>query len=250
MLRPLTVIITISLLLLAGCGESGDVLLSEGASLESVSVSPRVAKIGAGYSIPFNEPFSFDTAVASDPKTAQLSVIGMLSNGISVELPLNPQSATFSNLGDGNVVSPSGTLSVNSIKTCGGSSTAQVSYSLSGTTRTDSFLIQTACFVATAGSVNGRAEPFVPAGGSYDKGFVAQFRGPDSVDHVLSGSELTYSLREPIDGVSVSADTGKIQAGADVPAGTRLTVLVNFQDSQTGLSLNSEVSFEVVASSK
>ncbi|MCA9775750.1 MAG: hypothetical protein KC800_03505 [Candidatus Eremiobacteraeota bacterium] len=212
-------------------------------------MQPQTVNIGGGFSIPFNEPFSFDTALVTDPKTAQLSILGKLSDGTSVELSIDRQTTTFSELQESAAVSSTGLLFVNSIEACGDSSVASATYRFAGSTFHDDFFIQTACFVATAGSGGTRAEPFIVAGGVYEAGFVAQFRGPDTVDVVLSGSDLAYSLKDPVAGVIVDPATGRIEVEATVPAGQRLIVLVSYQDVQTGLSLSSQVEFEVIPAS-
>ena len=234
-------------LFLAGCGDSSDSLVQRDASLSSVSVRPQTVNIGGGFSIPFNEPFSFDTALVTDPKAAQLSVLGILTDGATVELPIDSQSTSFSGLGQSSTVSDSGLIRVDSIEACGDSNLATATYKFGGSTFSDDFLIQTACFVATAGSGGTRAEPFIPAGGVYETGFVAQFRGPDTVDLVLTGGDLAYSLRDQVDGVFVGPESGRIEVGVAVPAGQRLIVLVTYEDPQTGLTLSSQVEFEVVS---
>lgn len=235
------------LLLVAGCGDSIDSLSRQDVSLNSVSVRPQMVNVGAGFSIPFNEPFGFDTVLVTDPKSAQLSILAHLTDGTSVELPIDSQTTTFSGLGESTAVSDTGFLAINSIEACGDSNVATATYRFAGSTYSDDFLIQTSCLVATAGAGGSRAEPFIPAGGVYETGFVAQFRGPDAVDLVLSGSDLSYGLKDRIDGVSVDPESGRIEVGSAVPVGQRLIVSVNYKDSQTGLELSSGVEFEVVA---
>lgn len=244
LLSGVSVLLCLVVLLGSGCGDTEDTLL-DGVTLNSITVQPASANVGGGFSIPFNEAFSFVTARASDTKTVQLSITGSLSDGSQIALPIDSSTVSFSPLGEVARVTPQGLLYVDSIETCGDSLEVVVSYHLAGVVKESRVLINTACFVATAGSGGARAEPFIPAGGAYTTGFVGQARGPDRVDRILTGDELRYSFKEPIPGVKIEPLTGRIDVESSVAAGRRIVVVVSYLEPLTGLSLNSEVEFEV-----
>ena len=65
--------------------------------------------------------------------------------------------------------------------------------------------------------------------------------------HAVGGGcdELRYSFKEPIPGVKIEPLTGRIDVESSVAAGRRIVVVVSYLEPLTGLSLNSEVEFEV-----
>jgi hypothetical protein len=232
---------------IAGCGGSNEQFLTEEVvTLDSVAVRPQEVAVGGGFSIPFNQEFNFQTARETDPKTAQVTIVGSFSNGTFLELPISKDTVFFSPSNEKFSISSSGLLSTGALEVCGDSSEVTAIYRFGEVRRSDTFTVSTACLVATAGAGGMRAEPFIPRGGIYNEGFVAQFRGPDRVDLILTGDELTYSLKEEVTGVTVASESGLVRVEDTVPIGRRLIVLVSYQDPQTGLTLRSEVEFEVI----
>ena len=163
-----------------------------------------------------------------------------------VEIPFSSTMVSFSGPEEAARISTSGLVSHGSLEQCGSTTTATVTYQSGAVSVSDTVTIETACLVATAGAGGTRADPFIARGGAYTGGFVAQFRGPDGVDRIFSGNDLLYSLKEELTGVFIDKQSGRIEVDDSVPAGQRIVVLVSYFDVLTGLTLVSEVEFEVV----
>lgn len=218
-------------------------------TLQSMSVTPDPAIAQRGIGVTFD---GTEQTTTLNP-VSTLILNGNFSNGESFVLPVNAQTVSFSDPLIASI-SSSGGLTVagpDPFSNIGQSTTATATYLASTPNVSDQFQIQNNGFLVgpTAVGADRFGSRFVPAGVPDTRGWQGTLltsppTGSETLD--LDQSDFSFSLAEPVEGVSINGNSGVMSVNAEVAHGTSFVVLITFPDPVTGITYQAEVEMEVV----